>query len=103
MTRPGRQRPPRFVAPRVRRSPVALSQPVAKRPQLRYQMKLLLTNDDGIDAPGLAALAEAATGLGDLAVVAPAENHSICSHRVTTRDPVVVELLSDRRAAVRGT
>lgn len=36
----------------------------------------LLTNDDGIDAPGIAALREQLTALGDVIVVAPAENQS---------------------------
>ncbi|MFB6164336.1 MAG: 5'/3'-nucleotidase SurE [Haloarculaceae archaeon] len=39
-------------------------------------MKLLLTNDDGIDAPGLRALADALEGIGDVTVVAPATNQS---------------------------
>ncbi len=39
-------------------------------------MKLLLTNDDGIDAPGLRALADALTDLGEVTVVAPATNQS---------------------------
>jgi len=40
---------------------------------IRYflSVKLLLTNDDGIDAPGLAALSEAAARLGDPVVIAP--------------------------------
>lgn len=39
-------------------------------------MAILLTNDDGIDAPGLAALAEAMEGLDELVVSAPSENQS---------------------------
>jgi len=39
-------------------------------------MKILLTNDDGIDAPGLRALADALSALGDVTVVAPATNQS---------------------------
>lgn len=39
-------------------------------------MAILLTNDDGADAPGLAALAEALAGLDDLYIVAPASNQS---------------------------
>src|SRR5437764_829549 len=66
-------------------------------------MNQLQTNDDGIDAPGLAALAEAATGLGELHVVAPAEAHSGCSHRVTTHAPLVVEPRDAGRTAVHGT
>jgi len=39
-------------------------------------VKILLTNDDGIDAPGLRALADALADLGDVTVVAPATNQS---------------------------
>ncbi len=53
-------------------------------------MKLLLTNDDGIDAPGIAALLEAARHVGDPLVVAPLEHQSGCSHRVTTGRPLRV-------------
>jgi len=50
-----------------------------------HPMRIVLTNDDGIDAPGLAALAAAAGRLGGEAViVAPLEPHSGCGHRVTT-------------------
>jgi 5'-nucleotidase len=66
-------------------------------------MKLLLTNDDGIDAPGLAALQEAAHGFGDLAIVAPAAAHSGCSHRVTTDDWLRIEPRDKSRFAVHGT
>lgn len=39
-------------------------------------MAILLTNDDGIDAPGLACLAEALSGLDDLSIAAPDDNRS---------------------------
>jgi len=55
-------------------------------------MKFLLTNDDGYDAPGLAALKSAAEQLGAPTCVAPLEHHSGCGHRVTTdRDLSLVE------------
>lgn len=67
-------------------------------------MRILLTNDDGIDAPGLAALAAAATGLGgEPVVVAPAEPHSGCGHRVTTDRPLRVIPAGPGRFAVTGT
>lgn len=50
-------------------------------------MKLLLTNDDGVDAEGLAALRAAAMNIGEPMVVAPAGAYSGCSHRVTTDAP----------------
>jgi 5'/3'-nucleotidase len=53
-------------------------------------MKFLLTNDDGINAPGLQALHEAAAQVGEPVVVAPTEAHSGCSHRVTTDGPLYV-------------
>lgn len=49
---------------------------------------VLLTNDDGIDAFGLAALAAALDGLGTLAVVAPTQEQSAVGHAITVRDPV---------------
>ncbi len=52
---------------------------------------ILLTNDDGYDAPGLKALIEAFRGAGDLYVSAPAENQSGKGHSIlTTRDPIFV-------------
>jgi 5'-nucleotidase len=66
-------------------------------------MKLLLTNDDGIDAPGLAALQLAAAPLGETAVVAPLEHHSGCSHRVTTNQPLRLAARGEARFAVDGT
>lgn len=69
----------------------------------RVGMKFLLTNDDGIDAPGLAALENAVVGFGDFAVVAPAHAHSGCSHRVTASESLIVDLKGDGRASVTGT
>ena len=67
-------------------------------------MRILLTNDDGIDAPGIEALREAVAWLGGSAVVvAPAEPHSGCGHRVTTDRPLVVHERGPGRYAVAGT
>jgi 5'-nucleotidase len=66
-------------------------------------MRFLLTNDDGIDAPGLAALAEVAAALGEAVVVAPVEHQSGCSHRVTTGRPFRLHTRSNDRHAVAGT
>jgi 5'-nucleotidase len=66
-------------------------------------MRLLLTNDDGIDAPGLAALAGAAVQLGEAVRVAPAAAHSGCSHRVTTSQPIRVVPWAGGGYAVEGT
>jgi 5'-nucleotidase len=49
---------------------------------------LVLTNDDGVDEPGLAALGHAAGELGRLAVVAPASGQSGGSHAVSLSRPI---------------
>ena len=66
-------------------------------------MKLLLTNDDGIEAAGLEALIQAAKALGDPVVVAPAGPQSGVSHRVTWHDGVRIEPRDDGRFAIHGT
>jgi len=66
-------------------------------------MKFLLTNDDGIDAPGLEALREAAAPLGEVVLVAPLDTLSGCSHRVTTEHPVRVHARGPGRYAIDGT
>jgi 5'-nucleotidase len=67
-------------------------------------MKLLLTNDDGVDAPGLEALVRAARSLGhNLAVVAPATHQSWSSHTITANRGVRVERRGDNLFAVHGT
>ena len=48
------------------------------------RMRLLLTNDDGFDAPGLRTLEAVAQELGQVVIVAPRRAHSGCSHLVTT-------------------
>jgi 5'-nucleotidase len=66
-------------------------------------MKLLLTNDDGVDAPGLRALHEAALQVGEPLVIAPCDAHSGCSHRVTTDDVLLVKKRKQGWIAVSGT
>ncbi len=53
-------------------------------------MQILLTNDDGILAPGIAALFDALEGLGDIRVVAPADVQSASSHGITFHHPLMV-------------
>jgi 5'-nucleotidase len=66
-------------------------------------MRFILSNDDGIDAPGLAALETAARQLGEPLVVAPTDALSGCSHRVTTDKPFRVFARENQRYAVDGT
>lgn len=52
-------------------------------------MRILLTNDDGISAPGIAALYEATRHLGEVFVVAPSTVQSAMSHGVTFHRPIL--------------
>ncbi len=51
-------------------------------------MKILLTNDDGIYAPGIAALAKALRKIADVVVVAPDSERSAVSHAITLAHPI---------------
>lgn len=66
-------------------------------------MKLLLSNDDGIDSPGLHALLHAARDFGEPIVVAPAGPQSGVSHMVTWEKGVRLEPRGAARFAVHGT
>jgi 5'-nucleotidase len=65
---------------------------------------ILLTNDDGIHAPGLRALETAFSGLdADIWVVAPHVERSACGRSVTLNRPLRVEPAGEQRLAVDGT
>ena len=66
-------------------------------------MQFLVTNDDGIDAPGLAALVQALAGLGESLVLAPDQCHSGCSHKATTDRPLELTPLGGNRHRLDGT
>lgn len=66
-------------------------------------MKILVTNDDGIDAPGIAALAEAARYFGEAIVVAPLGAMSGVSHRVTAEGGVRIETRDATHYGIDGT
>jgi 5'-nucleotidase len=70
-------------------------------------LKVLLTNDDGINAPGLAALAEAISKVADITIVAPATEMSAVGHAITLTDPLRVSEVEKNDSfygyAVKGT
>ena len=51
-------------------------------------MNIVITNDDGINAPGIKALAKAAASFGDVTVIAPEKNWSACGHYKTLGRPL---------------
>lgn len=65
-------------------------------------MKILIVNDDSIHAPGIAMLAKAAMEFGDVWVVAPAEQCSAMSQKLTLRDPLTLEKVEDFPVPVRA-
>jgi 5'-nucleotidase len=65
-------------------------------------VEFLLTNDDGVDAPGLAALGRAVESLGRAVVLAPDRHLSGCSHQATTSRPLELTALGQDRYALDG-
>ncbi|WP_163850977.1 5'/3'-nucleotidase SurE [Pseudooceanicola aestuarii] len=69
-------------------------------------MRILITNDDGISAPGLEALTEIATELagpdGEVWTVAPAFEQSGVAHKISYTHPMMITQLGERRFAAEG-
>lgn len=67
-------------------------------------MKILVTNDDGIHAPGLDVAERIARSLSnDVWVVAPETDQSGVAHALTLSDPIRMRQAGERRYAIRGT
>ncbi|MDJ0676312.1 MAG: 5'/3'-nucleotidase SurE [Calothrix sp. MO_167.B42] len=84
-------------------------------------MNLILTNDDGIDAPGIQALQQAVNALSNpildsipgeqlknpksqkIIIAAPQDHQSGCGHQVTTHRPIQVQQRSQFAYAIAGT
>jgi len=64
---------------------------------------ILLTNDDGVDSPGLSALESALEPLGDITIVAPDRERSATSHSLTLNEPLRYHQVASNRYAVQGT
>jgi 5'-nucleotidase len=66
-------------------------------------MRILLSNDDGYFAPGLAALAEALQDIGEVVVVAPEQNRSGASNSLTLDRPLLLKKAASGFYFVNGT
>src|SRR5512135_1363064 len=66
-------------------------------------MRILVSNDDGYLAPGIAALADSMRSLGDVTVVAPEQNSSGASNSLTLNRPLTVWRPADAATVVNGT
>lgn len=71
--------------------------------RLASDMRILLSNDDGYFAPGLQALADALTGLGEIVVVAPEQNRSGASNSLTLDRPLFLKKAANGFYFVNGT
>ncbi len=71
---------------------------------MKKGLRILLSNDDGIGAPGLKTLERIARSLSrDVWIVAPETEQSGASHSLTLHEPLRIRKVSARRFAVRGT
>ncbi|MCL2481133.1 MAG: 5'/3'-nucleotidase SurE [Spirochaetaceae bacterium] len=66
-------------------------------------MKILLTNDDGIESPGLKVLEEKLSGLHDVLVVAPAEERSGVSNSITFHKNIKIKKIDKNHYSCSGT
>ena len=67
-------------------------------------MRILVTNDDGINAPGLETLESIARAISDdVWIVAPEMEQSGASRSITLADPLRIRKIADRRFEVAGT
>lgn len=66
-------------------------------------MRILVTNDDGIFAEGLIALAQALESVGEVTIVAPASEQSASAHSLTLTRPLRIRKHAERQFSVDGT
>ncbi|MGD0457895.1 MAG: 5'/3'-nucleotidase SurE [Terriglobia bacterium] len=71
--------------------------------RLLEMKQILLTNDDGIQAPGLKSLEESMASIGEVTVVAPDREMSGASQSISVHAPLRVRQLDERHYAVSGT
>jgi 5'-nucleotidase len=70
---------------------VAAALTVAAAPAAQTPYRILISNDDGVNAPGILAVAQALQGMGEITIVAPHENQSGKGHSITISDPIYVD------------
>jgi 5'-nucleotidase len=68
-----------------------------------FMPNILITNDDGIHAPGLRALVDALGSQATISVVAPSAERSAAAQSLTLRSPIYCDQLAEREWAVEGT
>ncbi len=66
-------------------------------------MTILVTNDDGVESPGIEALSRAMKSVGEVLVVAPEKEKSAASHSLTLTGPLRIRRIDDHTLCVDGT
>jgi len=66
-------------------------------------MRILVSNDDGVHAPGIKALAQQLEQVAEVSVIAPDRNRSAASHSLTLDTPLRIQPLDNGFISVRGT
>ncbi len=88
--------------PPQRESPLCVPGVTSDRPKIAA-MKILISNDDGYQAPGIVALYEALKGLAEVEVVAPEHNNSAKSNALSLHSPLYVHTAHNGFRYVNGT
>lgn len=65
--------------------------PDAQITPARSSYRILITNDDGVRAPGILAVAQALQSVGEVTIVAPLENQSGKGHSISITDPIYAD------------
>jgi 5'-nucleotidase len=73
---------------------LALLVPTAAQRPEPPPYRILVSNDDGVRSPGISALAQVLQAIGQVTIVAPAENHSGAGHSIITSQPIFREDLT---------
>lgn len=73
---------------------VALPRPLTAQQTPAAPYRILITNDDGVHAPGILAVAQALRDLGEVTIVAPAENQSAKGHSISITDPIYADAVT---------
>lgn len=67
------------------------------------KLKIVITNDDGYDQPGLSVLVEALSPFGEIIVIAPATAQSNIGHQVTMKAPIRVDRIDEGMFVIHAT
>jgi 5'-nucleotidase len=78
-------------------------QMVIDQPQRNLMPHIVVTNDDGIYAPGLRALVGALKEIATVTVVAPSHERSASAQSLTLRQPIYCDQVAEREYSIEGT